>query len=294
MALSYSHRLCLNPTDFAEFGVLVKLQLDSECGALLVKLQVDLYIISASHATKGMLPVYKGCTAVCASLLALFLFALTLHGSATCHMVAIFHSDSDYRGVCDAIFRKTPNGTTPEPRSLEVREYTVHVDACVCLAGLCAGLFSIVYSRLEGRSDPEGDSAEAVGTLLVWAFATLHYASLAALVPLALTPTVEGLALRCLAHIGGMAIACGLAGRPQWTLALAVLPAYDLAYTAASVCTQSAVATVTVQAMLDVLLLMGHRWDAKPMLSAVLNCWIFYIAACGCLLLQVVLVSSLS
>ena len=57
---------------------------------------------------------------------------------------------------------------------------------------------------------------------------------------------------------------------------------------------QRAVATVTVQAMLDVLLLMGHRWDAKPMLSAVLNCWIFYIAACGCLLLQVVLVSSLS
>jgi hypothetical protein len=52
---------------------------------------------------------------------------------------------------------------------------------------------------------------------------------------------------------------------------------------------QRAVATVTVQAMLDVLLLMGHRWDAAPAVEAVLNCWIVYIAGCGCLLAQVVL-----
>ena len=48
-----------------------------------------------------------------------------------------------------------------------------------------------MYSRLEGRACLEGDSIEAVGTMLVWAFAALHHASIAALVPLALTPTAE-------------------------------------------------------------------------------------------------------
>ena len=55
---------------------------------------------------------------------------------------------------------------------------------------------------------------------------------------------------------------------------------------------QRAVATVTVQAMLDVLLLMGHRWDTEPAVEAVLNCWIVYIAGSGCLLAQVVLGSA--
>ena len=128
----------------------------------------------------------------------------------------------------------------------------------------------------------------------------------------------QGLALRCLAHGGGLALACGVAGRARWTLGAAVLPAAELVYAATAVCeqvppsaraaaklrgaaakhqrwlngVQRAVATVTVQAMLDVLLLMGHRWDAEPAVEAVLNCWIVYIAGCGCLLAQTVISSA--
>ena len=190
----------------------------------------------------------------------------------------------------------------------EAHVYPLRVDAWVCLAGLCAGLFSIVYVRIHRRTEPEDDSAEAVGTLLVWSFCALHHSALvrsplhcsstfcgtmtsyapllkqAALVPLESPPSAGGLGLRVLAHVGGLGVACGVAGRPPWTLAAAALPALTLAYAAAAACTQTGVGVVTTQAMLDALLLMGHRWDQTPELQAVLNCWIFYIAGSGAVL----------
>ena len=152
------------------------------------------------------------------------------------------------------------------------------------------------------------------------------------------------MALRVLAHVGGLSLACGVAGCPRWTLAAAALPASVLAYTALGACTQAGVGLTTVQGtlwpslwlslwltlwptlwptlwaslahslarslgifghlwptlgradasgprvgMLDGLLLMGHRWDAMPELQAVLNCWIFYTACSGALLLLAVM-----
>ena len=144
----------------------------------------------------------------------------------------------------------------------------------------------------------------------MWLHCALHHAALTALVPLMWPTSGANLALRILAHVGGLALACGVAGPPSWTLGGVVLPMMALMYMAASVCTQTGGVIATLQAMLDALLLLGHRWDQVchlaialllvalgtrfmyitrsqqvPSLEAVLNCCVFYMASCGTLLL---------
>ena len=64
-----------------------------------------------------MLPVYKACTAVCASLLALLLLVLALHGSAAGRLVAI--RPVHFGGSCNVTAQV----------EFETREYAAHVDA---------------------------------------------------------------------------------------------------------------------------------------------------------------------
>ena len=89
--------------------------------------------------------------------------------------------------------------------------------------------------------------AKAVGTLLVWGFVSLHHAALIALIPLDTPTSAPSMALRVLAHVGGLSLACGVAGHPRWTLTAAALPASVLAYTALGACTQTGVTLVAVQ-----------------------------------------------
>ena len=115
-----------------------------------------------------MLLVYRACSALCASQLAMLALAMALHGPSTAHLVSVRFAE-ELSCAPASVWRNASafTGSALAGRWV-VHEYPLQVDAWVALSGLCAGLYSAVYMRLDGRGTPENDSAEVYPLPTPW------------------------------------------------------------------------------------------------------------------------------
>ena len=240
--------------------------------------------------------VYKFFVYFCAAQMALSMLILA-NGShcrltgATLRKVASPMNDYD-SCVYDEPRPKSslPNSTRPAsalPRNFEIAFHVYPLEACVVLTSVFATSFAALYMQLQDRTEMMGDELETLCALITWAFCATQFTAMLALAQGGAVIAVDAYLLQIFINVFGLAVACGTPPKmPLWTLGLMLLPVGQLLFAMMQACTQTSLVVLVMQLNLEILLFIGHRWDAKVSLVCLQNGRLCYITG-GCFILQV-------
>ena len=173
--------------------------------------------------------------------------------------------------------------------------HTYRLEACAFIACTLATAFVTLYSQLDSRLENIFDASETMAVVVTWGFVVTQFAATMALLQEGSVIARDTFLLHVLTHSFGMIVACGMPPRmPLWTLACISLPLFQLIVAIACACTQSAMVLLVLQAFLDTLLFVGHRWDTAPTLMCLQNCRLTYMTGCCCVLQFAVMLPSIT
>ena len=171
--------------------------------------------------------------------------------------------------------------------TLWMERHNLPLSSTYFLAEMTSSIFSVFYLHLQEINTEDTSQQEILADLLFWCFLfTQIYTSVG--LQTMIQATADQLILRIVLHFGTLFLICSPIEKrrgPDISTSLGLVIFMGLAFISISMtCSQATLVLSYLQRFLDLLLIVGHRWDSEPTVEVLLNNRLFNVALSGTLL----------